>query len=122
MLKQKINQFNDWLADRMSLVLSMMITFWVILTLVVIPLFYSAPSNLLTWSTYLSCSLFQAIALPVLGYTSKKSSDKSDKMLEEMFKMTQRIEQLVEMIEAKEEIIESEVEDIMNTSGWAIKD
>jgi len=74
------------------------------------------------WAQYASCTIFQAIALPVLGYTSKKASDKSDKMLEEMYKMTQKIEQLVEIIEAREEVIEGEVEEILNTSSWAIKD
>jgi len=122
MIKQKINQFNDWLAERMSLVLSMMITFWIILFLVILPLFYGAPTSVVLWAQYASCTIFQAIALPVLGYTSKKASDKSDKMLEEMYKMTQKIEQLVEIIEAREEVIEGEVEEILNTSSWAIKD
>jgi len=114
MIKQKINQFNDWLAERMSLVLSMMITFWIVLTLVVIPLMYSAPNSLLGWSTYLSCSLFQAIALPVLGYTSKKASDKSDKLMEEMYKMTADIKRIVEHLQIEEEEIETELKEILN--------
>jgi len=114
MFKQKVNQFNDYLAERMSLILSMMVTFWVVLVLVIVPLFYGFPTTVLGFVSYLSCSFFQAIALPVLGYTSKKASDKSDKLMEEMYRMTADIKKIVEHLEIEDTTIETELKELLS--------
>ena len=75
-LIQRIKRFNDWLAEKLSLILSVMTTFYIVSLLVLLPLLWNHPKDFVAWASYLSCSIFQALALPVLGYTSKKASDK----------------------------------------------
>ena len=112
MFKEKFQKFNDLLADKLSYVLSIMATFYIISLLVVIPLFYGAPTSVVTWASYLCSVVFQGIALPVLGYTARKASDKTDKLMADMYKMTQEIDKLVKHIGKQEDVIQKEIEDI----------
>ena len=107
---KKIIKFNDYLADKLSLVLSIMGTFYVISLLVLIPLFFEPPHTLVAWASYFSCSIFQAIALPVLGYTARKSGNKNDKIMDELLRNTEKTEQLVELLNKKEVEIENELQ------------
>ena len=109
-----IERFNDYIADKLSFILSIMATFYIILTLTIIPLFYGLPSTPKDWATYLCTVIFQGIALPVLGYTSRKAGDKTDKMMEEMYKMTTEIDRLVKLIESQEEKDIEEVDEILD--------
>jgi hypothetical protein len=111
-MMKKINLFNDWLAERLSIILSIMTTFYIIALLVLLPLIWEHPSNFVAWASYISCSIFQAIALPVLGYTSKKTSDKTDIMMKDMYDMLTKIEHIVEIIETEEGTIENKLEKI----------
>jgi hypothetical protein len=111
-IKEKINQFNDFIADRLSYILSIMTTFYVITLLVAIPLFYTQPTSLVAWVSYICSVVFQGLALPVLGYTARKSGDKADKMMTEMFEMTKKIEKLTELIEKQQEHLHEDVEEI----------
>lgn len=111
-IKNTIQRFNDWIADRLSYVLSIMTTFYVITLLVAIPLFYSQPTTVVAWASYLCSVVFQGLALPVLGYTARKSGDKADKMMNDMFQMTKKIEKLTELIEKQQEHIHDDVEEI----------
>lgn len=113
-LKTKIKHFNDWLADRLSYVLSIMVTFYVISILVTIPLFYTRPTSVVAWASYLCSVVFQGIALPVLGYTSRKASDKSDALMKEMYEMTRRIEKIVNLIEKEQQHIDSDLDKIID--------
>jgi len=109
-----IERFNDYIADKLSFILSIMATFYIILTLTIIPLFYGLPSTPKDWATYLCTVIFQGIALPVLGYTSRKAGDKTDRMMEEMYKMTTEIDRLVKLIESQEEKVIEEVDEILD--------
>ena len=111
-IKEKINQFNDWMADRLSYLLSIMATFYVITLLVAIPLFYAQPNSVVAWASYICSVVFQGLALPVLGYTARKSGDKADKMMSDMFEMTKKIEKLTELIEKQQEHLHEDVEEI----------
>ena len=102
-IRDLINKFNDNLADRLSYLLSIMATFYLIVILVTIPLIYSQPTSVVAWASYLCSVVFQGIALPVLGYTARKSSDKTDALLEDMYRMTKHIEHLVDVIEKQQE-------------------
>jgi gas vesicle protein len=113
-LKNQLNKFNDLLADKLSLILSAMVTFYIVLALVLIPLFYSQPTNFVGWASYLCSVIFQGIALPILGYTSRKASDVSDKMLRDMYSMTKKIEELTEMIKSEQDEIQKDVDDIQD--------
>lgn len=78
-----MKKFNDWLGDKLSYVLSTMAMFYGIAFLVVAPLFFQRPTTLVTWMQYIVAVFFQGVALPVLGYTSRKSGEVQAKMLQE---------------------------------------
>lgn len=111
-IKQKLNKFNNFIADKLSYILSIMTTFYVVSLLVSIPLFYSQPNSIVAWASYLCSVVFQGLALPVLGYTARKSGEKSDKMMKDMYKMTKKIEKLTELIERQQEHLHKDVEEI----------
>ena len=111
-MKKILNKFNDYLADRLSYILSIMTTFYVISFLVFIPLFYSQPTSFVAWVSYLCSVVFQGLALPVLGYTARKSGDKADSMMKDMFEMTKKIEKLTEIIEKQQIHLHRDVEEI----------
>ena len=77
-----------------------------------IPLFYVQPTSIVAWASYLCSVVFQGLALPVLGYTARKSGDKADKMMNDMFDMTKKIEKLTELIEKQQEHLHEDVEEI----------
>jgi hypothetical protein len=112
-LKNKVDSINDYLAERLSYILSIMITFWIVTALVTIPLFYGAPTTVVGWAQYLCSVVFQGIALPVLGYTARKASDRTDKIINDMAEMIRKIEAIVEDIHSDEEGIKKEVEEIV---------
>jgi hypothetical protein len=89
-----------------------MTTFYVISFLVFIPLFYSQPTSFVAWVSYLCSVVFQGLALPVLGYTARKSGDKADSMMKDMFEMTKKIEKLTEIIEKQQIHLHKDVEEI----------
>jgi len=111
-VKKILSRFNDYLADRLSYILSIMTTFYVISFLVFIPLFYSKPTSFVAWVSYLCSVVFQGLALPVLGYTARKSGDKADSMMKDMFEMTKKIEKLTEIIEKQQIHLHKDVEEI----------
>jgi hypothetical protein len=112
--KQNLFQrFNDYLADRLSYLLSIMATFYFVSLLVVIPLFYSQPTSFVAWASYICSVIFQGIALPVLGYTSRKASDKTDEVMGHMFKMTKEIDRLVKIIEKQQEHMSTEMDELV---------
>ena len=112
-IKEKFTKFNDIIADKLSYSLSVMITFYVITLLVAIPLFYAQPTSIVAWASYICSVVFQGLALPVLGYTARKSGDKTDAMMKDMFEMTSKIEKLTELIEKQQEHLHEDVEEII---------
>ena len=98
-IASKITKFNDYIADKMSNGLSIMPTFYVILVLVLIPLIYQQPTNLVSWASYLCTVIFQGIALPVLGYTSRKSGNQTDAMLKKIYAVEEKMDKHIDMME-----------------------
>jgi len=112
-LLKNFQNFNDKLADKLSYSLSAMATFYVILLLVLVPLIYNQPSNLVAWSAYLCSVLFQGIALPILGYTSRKGSEKADRMMEHIYRVTRDIETVVQVIDKQQKHMDQELDEIL---------
>ena len=128
MYENLINKFNDYVAERLSVILSMMTTFYIVTLLVIIPLFYSAPTSIVAWASYLCSVVFQGIALPVLGYTARKSANKSDKLMDEIYKLTDEIykltneiDELVKVIKNEETEINNEVKELLDIEKHNIK-
>ena len=76
-------KFNDFIGDKFSFALSTMEMFWLVLILVLLPLLFQHPDTLIAWIQYLSTAVLQAVALPLLGYTTKKSGESQEKIIKE---------------------------------------
>jgi hypothetical protein len=78
-----MNRFNQWLGDKLSYILSTMAMFYGVSFLVMATLFFQTPTSLVTWIQYIISVFFQGVALPVLGYTSRKSGELQAQLLRE---------------------------------------
>ena len=76
-----IKNFNERLGNNLAIWLSTMGCFYLIFALVIVPLFFSAPQGFLAWVQYLVQSVFQGIALPVLGFVAKNVGESQEKIL-----------------------------------------
>lgn len=82
-IRQMVRRYNDWLGDRLAFWLSTMACFYLISALVLVPLFFQRPQGLVGWVEYVVQSLFQGVALPVLGYVARVAGEKQEKVLNE---------------------------------------
>lgn len=57
--------------------------FYIVFICVVLPLLFEHPNSLIAWIQYLSTAILQAVALPLLGFTTKKSGDIQEKVIKE---------------------------------------
>ncbi|MBP1744434.1 MAG: hypothetical protein H6Q58_1412 [Firmicutes bacterium] len=78
-----MDRFNQWLGDKLSYILSTMAMFYGVSFLVLATLFFQTPTSLVTWIQYIISVFFQGVALPVLGYTSRKSGELQANLLRE---------------------------------------
>jgi hypothetical protein len=78
-----MGRFNDWLGNKLAILLSTMGCFYIIFALVIVPLFFSHPTDLVSWVQYIVQSLFQGVALPVLGFVAKRVGDRQEQVLNE---------------------------------------
>lgn len=68
-----MNKINDYVGDKLSDGLSNMNLFWIMLLATLTPLLFHRPATIDGWIQYLSSSVFQAAALPILNYTTDKA-------------------------------------------------
>lgn len=80
---KKLTNFNEKLGVILSDGLSSMQMFYIVFFCVVLPLLVEHPSSLIAWIQYLSTAILQAVALPLLGFTTKKSGDAQEKVIKE---------------------------------------
>lgn len=73
----------NWLADKLADWLATMICFWIISVVTLGVLFYQSPKNMVDWIFFLSSGFFQAVALPVLAFVSKKEGKTQAALLQE---------------------------------------
>ncbi|SEC64390.1 hypothetical protein [Paenibacillus sp. GP183] len=78
-----MKSFNDWLGNKLALYLSTMGCFYIIFMLVIVPLFFQHPNDLVGWVQYIVQSIFQGVALPILGYVSTKAGENQERVLNE---------------------------------------
>lgn len=109
---EKIKLFQDKFAIILSDSLSSMTMFWIIALLVIVPLFFSQPVGIVGWMQYIVSVFFQGVALPVLGYISKISGIRTDKIINKIAGLSEKIELLSEKIHNDVDDIKEEVNDI----------
>jgi hypothetical protein len=78
-----MRRFNDWLGNKLAIALSTMGCFYLIFALVIVPLFFEHPTDLVGWVQYIVQSIFQGVALPILGYVAMKSGENQERVLNE---------------------------------------
>jgi hypothetical protein len=78
-----VKRINQWLGDKLAIWLSTMGCFYLIFALVVVPLFFQHPQDLVGWVQYIVQSIFQGVALPVLGYVARISGEKQERVMNE---------------------------------------
>lgn len=96
-MKKLWTKFNDYVGDKFSLALSTMEMFWIVLIVVLLPLLWQRPDSMIAWVQYASTAILQAVALPLLGYTTKKSGESQEKVIKETHDIL-----MSELLEAKE--------------------
>jgi len=78
-------RFNNWFGNILVNALSSMEAFYIITALVLFPLVIQKPETLILWVMYMSTTIFQASSLPVISYTAKKSGEKTEKKIDEIY-------------------------------------
>jgi hypothetical protein len=78
-----MDRFNQWLGDKLSYILSTMAMFYGVSFLVLATLFFQTPTSPVTWIQYIISVFFQGVALPLLGYTARKSGELQAQLLRE---------------------------------------
>jgi CBS domain containing-hemolysin-like protein len=78
-----VKRFNDWLGDKLAYWLSTMPCFYLISVAILATLFFQRPQGLQAWLLFWVTVFFQGVALPVLGYVSRKSGEKQEQVLNE---------------------------------------
>jgi hypothetical protein len=77
----KLRKANDWIGEKLAYWMSTMHCFYLISIMVVLPLLWQRPTNLVGWMQYLISVFFQGVALPVLGYVARLAGEKQEKMM-----------------------------------------
>ncbi|MFF2874970.1 hypothetical protein ACFVR2_01480 [Gottfriedia sp. NPDC057991] len=60
-----------------------MACFYIVLGFVIIPLFFQSPNTIVEWVQYIIQTIFQGIALPVIGYVARIAGEKDEKIIKE---------------------------------------
>ena len=81
--KSLYTKFNDKIGNLLSNSLSTMEMFYLVSILVLFPLIFQRPDTLISWVQYLSTAILQAVALPLLGYTTKKGGETQERVIRE---------------------------------------
>ena len=87
-----LNNFNNKLANVLADILSNMYFFWFCVCLDLYGLVAQPPQTTLGWCNYISQTCIQLLALSVLAFVSKISSERQEKVIRETHNMI--IEQL----------------------------
>ena len=74
-------KINTYIADRLALILSSMGFFWICVFIDLVELVLQPPNSIQSWCNFLSQTLIQLLALPVLAFVSKIEGQKTENTL-----------------------------------------
>jgi len=93
-----------------------MAMFYVVTVFVLAPLFWQRPEGFVGWMQYLSSAVFQASALPVLAFVSKKGDDFQGSLLKEthdrVMEEFNMIKEELDMAKEEQEILKALVQEL----------
>ena len=111
-MRFNLKKFNEKVGDKLAYNLSTMAMFYGICFLVIAPLMFQTPIGLVPWMQYLVSVFFQGVALPVLGYVSRKGSEKQEKLLTETHAATlKEVDSIKEITSKLNEIVQEQHKD-----------
>lgn len=90
-----LKDFNFKLANKLADMLSTMAMFYLITFLVFSILIFQMPKTPLEWIAFIVQTFFQGVALPVLAFVSKVESEKTNKIITDIYDRT--LDQLQEI-------------------------
>jgi hypothetical protein len=76
-------KINNYIGKKLSSGLATMETFYIVAFLVLFPLLFDHPKSFIGWVSYSSTAVLQAVALPLLGYTTRIGENRQVKLLKE---------------------------------------
>ena len=91
-----MKRFNEWLAEKLGNSLSSMTFFYfcVLIDLIELKPVIDA-NNVITWCTYISQTVIQLIALPILGVLQKITHKHHEKHHEDMKKIHAKLDEIL---------------------------
>jgi hypothetical protein len=107
-----VAKLNERVANLLADTLSTMACFWVITSMVVVVLLWQRPDTIVGWITYISTAIFQASALPVLAFVSKKEGATQQALLQETHDTTM---ESLKLIKQDLDIASEERDDLKET-------
>lgn len=78
-----MKKINDTIGDSLSNGLSTMQAVYVVFLMVIVPLIIARPHDLIGWIQYVSQTILQATALPLLAYNTKKTGNEQTSVLKD---------------------------------------
>jgi len=78
-----IYKFNEWLVNTLATSLSSISFVYICIIIDVTELLLQPPQTIQEWCTFLSQTVIQLVALPVLAFVSKLEGAKSERILRE---------------------------------------
>lgn len=82
----RMKRFNAWLAQKMTVALSSMWLFWILVVMLAVAAFLEPPNTPYTFVMFVISAAFQAVALPVLAVTSSIQGGRQERVLLETHK------------------------------------
>ncbi|MCL2371603.1 hypothetical protein FWC63_02570 [Candidatus Saccharibacteria bacterium] len=83
-----MKRFNQWVAVKLTVLLSSMWLFWILVIALIVAAILDPPSTPYTIVMFVISAAFQAIALPVLALTSSLQGDRQERVTSDTHKMT----------------------------------
>jgi membrane protein implicated in regulation of membrane protease activity len=82
-MKEKINKANNFLANKMSIIMSSMWLFWILAVVIVVAGLMQPPDTPYMFVMFVISAGFQAVALPVLAFVSNIQGERQEKVMKE---------------------------------------
>jgi hypothetical protein len=115
-----MKRFNDWLGDQLAYWLSTMGCFYLISIAILATLFFQRPEGVQAWLMFWVTVFFQGVALPVLGYVSRKAGEKQEQILNETHDAVMEelalVKEELEIAKEEREILKKLLEELPKSS------